>query len=113
MFSYSAKNGAVSVQHDLVGEACKAADTDDVNRAISMLGYIHCWEIGDPEVAAIELFNSWGDGIQGRYSSLVHVTMGTEMTLYAMNTHYDTLHFLKEYVPIIKAICELHQMKFD
>lgn len=110
MFSYSSRNGVVEMQRDLVREACEAAQTDSITEAISKFGYTRAFEIGNPEVAAIELFNNSG---AGDYAALIQLTLGNEIQMYAINNFHDALEFMKEYVPTIKAMTALAEKKFD
>lgn len=110
MFNYSSTSGVVKITRDLIGEACKKANTDDVNQALRELGYSRQFEIGNPEIAAIELFRNFEGG---DYAALVHLTLGSEMQLYGMQGFHDALEFMKEYVPTIKAMVELAELDFD
>lgn len=109
MFTYSSRNGVIEIPHDLVGEACDAAQTDDVNLALSKLGYSRSFEIGNPDVAAIELFRNSG---AGEYVALIHLTLGSEVQLYGISHFHDVLEFMKEYVPTIQAMTELAHKEY-
>lgn len=110
MFLYSSSKGVAELSRDLIGDACKKTGTDDVNKALSELGYRRQFEIGDPEFASIELFRNYG---ADDFVALVHLTIGSDIELYGMESAHDVLEFMKEYVPTIKAMIELAEKKFD
>ena len=110
MFEYSSTSGVIEITRDLIGDACEKANTDDVNKALSELGYIRQFEIGNPEIAAIELFRNFG---AGDYAALVHLTLGGQLQLYGIRSFHTVLEFMKEYVPTIKAMTELAEKSFD
>ena len=109
MYSYSSSRGVVELQRDLINEACDKAGTDDVNDALRKMGFMRQFEIGNPEIASIELFLSAGNT---DHKALVHLTIGYEMHLYAIDSFHDVLEFMKEYVPTIKAMTELSEEHF-
>jgi len=109
MYSYSSSRGVVELQRNLINEACDKAGTDDVNKALREMGFMRQFEIGNPEIASIELFTGVGDT---DHKALVHLTIGDEMHLYGMESFHDVLEFMKEYVPTIKAMVELAEKDF-
>lgn len=111
MYTFSSSRGISVDPTDLVGDACKKANTDDVNLALSKLGYQRQFEIGNPELASIELFRSYE--ADSEFAALVHLTIGNDVELYGIYSSHEVLVFMKEYVPTIKAMNELADMKFN
>lgn len=110
MFIYSSGNGVIEIQRNLVQEACESAQTEFIDEALSKFGYLRAFEIGNPQIAALELFNNSGTG---EYAALVQLKLGNEIQFYGMSHFHDALEFMKEYVPTIQAMTELAEMSYD
>ena len=107
---YKRGSGPVSQQSDPIEEALGTKD-GDIAEDLKTMGYIPGFDIGNSEVARIEMYNRWNP--KSRFAAIALVTLGETVDFYAFQTTEDAWDYLQKFVPTVKAMAELSQMKFD
>ncbi|MCQ2991257.1 hypothetical protein NLO72_18760 [Pseudomonas tremae] len=102
---YTAVEGPIKQNRDLLPE------DGAIDQLIMSLGYIHGFEIGNRDVASIEMFTSNDSNTE--FDAIAVVVLGETIDIYAFPTTEDAWHYLNKFVPTVKAISELSQIKYE
>ncbi|MBJ2205690.1 hypothetical protein JFT33_03680 [Pseudomonas carnis] len=102
---YTAVEGPIKQDRDLLPE------DGDIAQLIVSLGYFQGFEIGNRDVASIEMFTSNDSNTE--FAAIAVVILGEAIDIYAFPATEDAWHYLNKFVPTVKAISELSQIKYE
>ncbi|NNA18871.1 hypothetical protein HBN82_23810 [Pseudomonas lundensis] len=107
---YTTQAGPQPRNRDLIKDALGETE-GDIDKDLKAMGYMTSFDIGNREVAAIQLYNRWSG--EAEFAAIAMVTLGETIDFYAFPTTEDAWDYLHKAAPTVKAISELSQMKFD
>lgn len=107
---YMKRTGPISYDRDLLEEALPDSK-GDVAEDIMAMGYSAGFNVGNFEVASIQMFNRWSPDRE--FAVLAIVILGEAVEIYAFPTNEDAWDYLKDAAPTVKTLAELSLMTFD
>lgn len=107
---YTKRTGPISYDRDLLEEAIPDSK-GDVAEDIKAMGYSAGFNVGNFEVASIQMFNRWSPDRE--HAALAIVILGEAVDIYAFPTNEDAWDYLNGAAPTIKILAELSSMTFD
>lgn len=107
---YRAKDGEWAFDGDLIQNALGTRD-GDIAADLNTMGYMLGFNVGNPEVANIEMYTRWKG--EAEHAAIALISLGEHIDTYAYPTIKDAWAHLQTLVPTVKALSELAQMTFD